>query len=131
MTSGLAILLTQQGAIAPTAAIAAVVGAKAGTTLTSLLASAAMSRSAKRAARANLLFNATGVVAVAPVLDRFAAAMLTLSADPAIAVAWAHLIFSVGVSIPFLIGLRPFERLVLRLWPERAGEAEPAGEPAR
>jgi Na/Pi-cotransporter len=125
VTSGLAIVLVQQGAIAPEAAIAVVVGANAGTTVTSLIASAKMKLSAKRAARANLLFNVVGVIALLPFLRPFAEGVLRLGEKPSLAVALAHLLFNVGVAVPFLLLLRPFERLLLRLWPEQhAGERE-------
>jgi phosphate:Na+ symporter len=117
VTSGLAVLLTQQGALAPDAAIALVVGANVGTTSTALVASAAMSSAAKRAARANLFFNVAGVAAVVPWLDRYAALVLSFEHDPAMSVAWAHLAFNFLVAIPFLVLLRPFERLILKLWP--------------
>jgi Na/Pi-cotransporter len=118
VTSGLAILLVQQRAIAPEAAIAVVVGANAGTTVTSLLASAKMKLSAKRAARANLLFNLTGVLVLLPFLGPFAALVVDLGNAPSTAVALAHLLFNVGIALPFLLLLKPFERLLLRLWPE-------------
>jgi Na/Pi-cotransporter len=120
VTSGLAILLVQQGAIAPAAAIAVVVGANAGTTTTALLASATMKPSAKRAARANLLFNLTGVLVLLPFLGTFAALVIDLGESPSTAVALAHLLFNVGIALPFLVFLKPFERLLLRLWPDPA-----------
>jgi phosphate:Na+ symporter len=120
VTSGLAIVLVQQGAIAPEAAIAVVIGANAGTTVTSLIASAPMQRAAKRAARANLLFNMAGVLALLPVLPSFATWMLRWGKSPSTSVALAHLVFNVGVAVPFLFLLGPFERLLLRLWPEEA-----------
>jgi phosphate:Na+ symporter len=117
VTSGLAVLLTQQGAIAPEAAIAVVIGANVGTTSTSLIASAAMGSAAKRAARANFIFNVTGAALLLPWLERFAALILSAGFDPGMSVAWAHLVFSFMVAIPFLVLLRPFERMILKLWP--------------
>lgn len=125
VTSGLAIVLVQQEAIAPSAAIAVVVGANAGTTVTSLIASARMKLSAKRTARANLLFNLAGVLALLPFLGRFADLVLGWGENPSFAIALAHLIFNVGVAVPFLFLLRPFERLLLRLWPDPPPPAGP------
>lgn len=117
VTSGLAVVLAQQGVVAPEAAIAVVIGASIGTTSTALIASAKMGSAAKRAARANTLFNVVGAVALLPFLDRFSAAILAVGLDDGKSVALAQLVFAVVVAIPFLIFLRPFERLVFKLWP--------------
>lgn len=117
VTSGLAVVLAQQGVVAPEAAIAVVIGASIGTTSTALIASAKMGSAAKRAARANTLFNVVGAVALLPFLDRFSAAILAVGLDDGKSVALAQLVFAVVVTIPFLIFLRPFERLVFKLWP--------------
>ena len=100
VTVGLAVLLVEQGAIAPEAAIAVVVGANVGTTSTALIASSTMGSAAKRASRANLFFNVAGAACVLPWLDTYARLMLAF-----------------GVAIPFLVLLRPVERLLFRLWP--------------
>ena len=121
VTSGLVILLVQQGGVATAAAIAVVVGANAGTTATSLIASLKMNRSAKRAARANLVFNLVGVLVFLPFLSQFSALVLRVTTDPSMSVALGHLFFNVAIAVPFLVFLRPYERLLLWLYPERAG----------
>ncbi len=118
VTSGLAILLVQQGSVAAPAAIAVTIGANAGTTITSLLASAKMNPSAKRSARANLLFNLAGVLLLLPFLGPFSALVIGLGHEPSRSVALAHLIFNAAIALPFLIWLGPCERLLLELWPE-------------
>jgi len=114
------ILLVQQGGVATPAAIAVVVGANAGTTATSLIASLKMNRSAKRAARANLVFNLAGVLVFLPFLSQFSALVLSVTTDPSMSVALGHLFFNVAIAVPFLVFLRPYERLLLWLYPERA-----------
>jgi phosphate:Na+ symporter len=118
VTSGLVILLVQQGGVATAAAIAVVVGANAGTTATSLIASVKMSRAAKRAARAHLIFNLAGVLVFLPFLAQFSAFIHRVTSDPSMSVAFAHLFFNVAIAVPFLVFLRPYERLLLKLYPE-------------
>jgi len=129
VTSGLVIVLTQQEAVAPEAAIAAVVGANVGTTVTAMVAALRMGSPARRAARANLMFNFAGVLLLLPWLPRFARTVLGWADDPAMAVALAHLLFNVGIAGLFLVALRPFERLLLRMWPADPHEAAQPEEP--
>mgnify|MGYP005853361477 CR=1 FL=1 len=92
VTTGLAILLTQQGLMHQTAAIAVVIGANIGTTSTSLVASLGMGRTARRAALANLLFNVGGVLIILPVLPLFSNFVDSLVASRSQTVAMAHLL---------------------------------------
>lgn len=102
VTTGLAIVLVQQGVLPPEAAVAVVVGANAGTTVTGLIASIPMDAFARRSAQMNLLFNTTGVLLVFPWLTPFASWALALGTTPGQGVAIAHLAFNVGVSALFL-----------------------------
>jgi Na/Pi-cotransporter len=102
VTTGLAIVLVQQGVLPPEAAVAVVVGANAGTTVTGLIASIPMDAFARRSAQLNLLFNTAGVLLVLPFLTPFAQGSLALGATPGQGVAIAHLAFNLGVSALFL-----------------------------
>ncbi len=108
IATGLAILLVQQEMLAPTAAIPIVLGANIGTTSTALLASLSMSRTAKRTAVANLVFNFVGVAMFLPFLAEFSAAVVAHSNGPGLAVAWAHLIFNLVLVVVMLVLLRGF-----------------------
>jgi len=131
VTSGLAILLVDQGVIDPKAAIALVIGANIGTTTTGLIASIPLSYAARRAAVANLFFHAVGVLPLLPFLDRYTAALIEFGGTPARAIAWSHLLFNLAVALPLLVLLRPCERLFLRWMPPRADAPPPlpAGAP--
>lgn len=105
VVTGLAIILVQQGSLDIEAAVAIIVGANAGTTVTGLIASIPMSADARRTALANLLINLFGVVAVFPFIPRLAAFVTGLSDRPGISVALAHLVFNLGlaaVTLPFV-----------------------------
>jgi phosphate:Na+ symporter len=117
VTTGLAILLTQQGLMQPTAAIAVVIGANIGTTSTSLIASLGMGRTAKRAALANLLFNVGGTLLIVPVLPLFSRTVDALVESPGQTVAMAHLLFNVVTATIFLFAMRWLELLLNRLMP--------------
>jgi len=87
-------------------------GANIGTTSTGLLAALAMGRNAKRTASANLIFNVVGVLLFLPFLPSFARAVVERSADPAMAVAWAHLIFNLVMTAVMLVLLKVFDRRI-------------------
>lgn len=103
---GLAILLVQQGLLPAEAAVAVVIGSNVGTTSTSLMASLRLGTVARRSATANLIFNVTGLLLVAPVLPWFARAIVASTDSPGIAVAQAHLIFNLALAVIGLPALR-------------------------
>jgi len=106
VTTGLCILLVQQHIMAAEAAIPIVIGANIGTTVTALVASAKMHRTARSVAIANLAFNTFGVLLFLPGMRWFAAKVISSVSDPAVAVAWAQLIFNVVMAVAVLIVLR-------------------------
>jgi Na/Pi-cotransporter len=110
ITTGLAILLVQQGMLPATAAIPIVIGANIGTTSTGLLASLSMQATARRVAVANLVFNALGVLLFIPVINPFAAAVVSFAGEPGMAVAWAQLFFNLVMTAVMLVLLRVFAR---------------------
>ncbi len=105
VTTGLAILLVQQGMLPAEAAIPIVVGANVGSTSTALIASLGMNNSARATAIANTLFNVGGALVFFPFLGPFARAIVAWAGDPGIAVAWAHLLFNLTLGIVFLLTL--------------------------
>jgi phosphate:Na+ symporter len=110
ITTGVCILLVQQAILPATAAIPIVIGANIGTTVTALVASVKMQKTAKQVALANLCFNTFGVVLFLPFLGWFAAKVVNFAGEPGMAVAWAQLIFNVVMTLSVLILLRIFER---------------------
>jgi Na/Pi-cotransporter len=115
VTTGVAILLAQQGILPAQAAIPIVIGSNVGSTSTALMASLGMTPVARSTAIANFVFNAAGMLIYLPFLGPFARAVVERTGDPGIAVAWAHLIFNLTVALLFLLTLDPIERL-LRRW---------------
>ena len=114
VTTGLAIVLVQQGFLSPVAAISIVVGANVGSTSTALIASMAMNSAAKQTALANLVFNLIGAIlfyiAIRPV-----AALISGLAEASLVVAIVHLLFNVTIAIVFLPCIGLVERQLHRL----------------
>lgn len=113
VTTGVAILLVQQGALPPEAAIPMVIGANVGSTSTALVASLGMNAVARATAVANFVFNVAGAVVFFPFIGLFGRTIVDLVGDPGMAVAWAHLIFNVTTALAFLATLDWIEP---RLW---------------
>lgn len=105
VTTGMAILMVQQGILQPEAAIPIVVGANVGSTSTALVASFGMSRTAQATAISNLIFNASGMLLYFPFLRMFSRAVVTVAGDPGSAVALGHLVFNLTIGLLFLITL--------------------------
>ncbi len=114
VTTGVGILLVQQGVLPPQAAIPIVIGANVGSTSTALMASFGMKPVARATAIANFLFNAAGVMIYFPFLASFARGVMDLAGDPGIAVAWAHLIFNLTIALLFLLMLNWVDPLFRR-----------------
>lgn len=104
VTTGLAILLTQQGMLTVESAVPIAIGSNAGSPSTALIVSAAMSSAARAAAWANLFFNLGGVLALTPFLRPFTSWVIRLAgADSAVAL--AHFFFNAGMSVGLLLVL--------------------------
>jgi phosphate:Na+ symporter len=116
VTSGLAVLLTQQGLLSLDQAIPIVFGANIGTTITAALASIGMDRAAKRTAMAHALFNVGGVLLFLPFLGLFPSWLSPLHLAPDKSLAVAHLIFNVVTAFVFLLLISPFSKLVEMFW---------------
>ena len=110
ITTGLCILLVQQNIMNATVAIPIVIGANIGTTVTALVASIRMQRTARRVALANLYFNTFGVLLFLPFLRSFAMRVVESAGNPGVAIAWAQLAFNLAMSFAVLLVLRILER---------------------
>lgn len=115
VVTGLAILLVQQGTLEIHAAVAVVIGANLGSSVTALIASIPMRASAKRLAQVNVLLNFGGVVLFLPFSHPLAELVISITDNPGIAVALAHLIFNASVA---LIALPMLNWLAVRLDPK-------------
>jgi len=112
VTTGLAIVFTQQGLLSLENAVPIIMGANVGTTATALIAMVSMDLAAKKAAMSHFLFNVGGVLLFLPLLLIFGGRLAEVEAPPAIALANIHLAFNVATSALFLVFLGPFTRLV-------------------
>ncbi|MFC3098289.1 Na/Pi cotransporter family protein [Alteraurantiacibacter palmitatis] len=96
---GLAVVAVSQGLLTTPDVVPIVLGANIGTTSTALFAALSMGAVAKRAAFANLVFNAAGVLAFLPFLGAFSAFVVGMTGPGTMAVATAHLLFNLGVAV--------------------------------
>ena len=112
VTTGLAIIFTQQGILGLENAVPLIMGANIGTTATALIAVFNMDAAAKKTALSHFLFNVGGVIIFLPPLLLFGDRLSGIATDPAIALANIHLIFNVVTSIIFLLLINPFVRLI-------------------
>ena len=120
-TTGVVIVLAQQGFLTLDAGIPLVFGANIGTCITAGLASIGTSREAKRVALAHVLFKLAGVLIFIfwiPVFADFIR-MLAERFDSGTArqIANAHTIFNVALALIFLPFTQHFSRLIFKLLP--------------
>jgi len=118
VTTGVAILLSQQGVLPAEAAISIVVGANIGSTSTALLASVGMNNTARATAKANFVFNLVGGIIFYPFLQDFGLMIVGWIKDPGMSVAVAHLIFNLTIALFIIILLDwvepPLHKLLMR-----------------
>jgi phosphate:Na+ symporter len=110
-TVGLVLALASVGLISLNGAIPLILGDNIGTTVTALIASLGVGRSAKRAAVAHLLFNVLGTVIVLALLPFYLRVVVHTATDVARQVANAHTLFNVINALIFL----PFTGLYAKL----------------
>lgn len=112
VTTGLAVVLTQQGLLTTENAIPVLMGANLGTTVTALLAIVNMDVSAKKTAAAHFFFNLGGVLLFLPIVLVFRKQLGSLSQDPALALANFHLLFNLATTLFFLVFINPFASIL-------------------
>ncbi len=119
VTTGLVVVMSQNGLLTTEAAIPIILGANLGSPTTALIVASRMNTSAKRAAVAHFLFSFLGVLIFLPFLVPFTNLIISLGGDAGQQAANAHLVFNVICCIIFLVFIRQFERVVMRLVPGR------------
>lgn len=112
VTTGLAIIFTQQGLLSLDNAVPLIMGANIGTTATALIAVFNMDIAAKKTALSHFLFNVGGVALFTPFLFMSGDYLRNIEVDPAVALATIHLVFNVVTSVIFLAFVSPFARFV-------------------
>ncbi len=114
VTTGLSIILVQQGVLSTEGAIAIIIGSNVGTTSTALLASISMSATAKLAAKANFLFNLFGVLVCLPFIKGFDNLAAYFTDDLGFQVAFAHLFFNIIISLIMLPFIKQFGEWLMK-----------------
>ena len=112
VTTGLAIIFTQQGLLGLENAVPLIMGANIGTTATAMIAIFNMDAAAKKTALSHFLFNVGGVLIFLPVLLLFGHRLGEVEIDAAIALANIHLVFNVVASVIFILLIGPFVRVI-------------------
>jgi phosphate:Na+ symporter len=121
-TTGIVIVLAQQGLISLETGIALIMGANVGTAITALMASIGKPREALRAGAAHAMFNVGGAVIWIPFIGLLASAVEDLGGGDARELANAHTLFNV-INAVLIIGLIPvFARFIERIVPDAPEE---------
>ncbi len=122
-TTGVVIVLSQQGLIGLETGIPIILGANIGTCVTAGLASINTAREAKRVALAHVFFKIAGVMIFLFWIPTFADLVRSMSEsfsnDTARQIANAHTVFNVSLGVIFLPFTTVFAKVIYKLLPER------------
>lgn len=125
-STGMVIVMAQQGLISLEAGIPIILGSNIGTCVTAGLACIGTAREAKRVALAHVLFNVGGVLLFILWIPQLAALVRTIAetfgSGTARQVANAHTIFNISVGLIFLPFVSLFAGLILRILPDKTKE---------
>lgn len=114
VTTGLSIILAQQGVLSIDGAIAIIIGSNVGSTSTSLIASLKMTPAAKLAAKANFLFNFFGAIICFPFINKFVSLADLLAKEVGYQIAFAHLFFNIVISLLVLPFIKQFGNWLMK-----------------
>jgi phosphate:Na+ symporter len=114
VTTGLCIILAQQGVLSIDAAVAIIIGSNVGSTSTALIASLNMMPSAKLAAKANFIFNFLGVVVCFPFIHGLVYLSDLLTDEIGYQIALSHLIFNIIISLLMLPFIKQFGNWLMK-----------------
>lgn len=117
-TVGLTIVMASQGLLSIDSAIPILFGDNIGTTITAVLASVGLNRSARQSAFAHVFFKVIGVIVFLVLIGPFKQLVIMTSSDIARQLANAHTIFNVLNTLLFLPFVDPFVRLVRAVIPD-------------
>ncbi|MCG8550017.1 MAG: Na/Pi cotransporter family protein, partial [Desulfobacterales bacterium] len=122
-TTGVLIVLAQQGLITIEGGIPVILGANIGTCVTAALAGIGASREAKRVAIAHVLFKMAGVLLFSFWIPQFADLIKSLAVQTgsgtARQLANAHTIFNVSLGLCFLPFIGFFSKIVFWIYPDK------------
>lgn len=123
-TTGIVIVLAQQGLITLETGVALILGANVGTAVTAVLAAIGKSREAHRAAAAHVLFNVLGVLIWLPAIGLLIDVVSDAGGGTARQVANAHAVFNIANAAIFVFFVGRIGALIERLLPVRPGEGD-------
>jgi phosphate:Na+ symporter len=115
VTTGLVVVLAQNGLLNLGMGIPLLIGANIGSSTTALIASLDLDIHAKRVGMANFLFNLGGCLIFLPLITPFAALVASYGGPIGQQVANAHIIFNVATLFIFLVMVKPFSILVKKI----------------
>ncbi len=122
-TTGVLIVLAQQGLITLEGGIPVIFGANIGTCVTAALAGIGASREAKRVAIAHVMFKLAGVLLFIFWIPQFAGVIKLLAAQfdsgTARQLANAHTIFNVSLALCFLPFIGFFAKIIHKIFPDK------------
>ncbi|MBU8910707.1 MAG: Na/Pi cotransporter family protein [Desulfobacterales bacterium] len=122
-TTGVLIVLAQQGLITLEAGIPVIFGANIGTCVTASLAGIGASREAKRVAIAHVIFKLSGVCLFVFWIPQFADIIRALAekfgSGTARQLANAHTIFNVSLGLFFLPFINIFSKIIYKIYPKK------------
>ena len=124
-TMAIVLALSFEGLINLQTAIAIILGANIGTSITALLASLGRSVEAKRVAIAHILFRVIMAAIFLPFIPQFATLVGYIPGSAPRQVANAHTLFNLFSALLFLPLLMPYARLIKRLIPKKKTEFQP------
>lgn len=122
--SGIIVILVQARLIDVNIAIAMILGANVGSSLTALISSLELDSFAKRTGLSNLVFNLLGVTVCLIFMNQFITLINSLDVNMAQQVAYAHFIFNSLNTLVFIILLSPFAKLMEKLVPSMEEEIQ-------
>ncbi len=121
-TTGIVIVLAQQGLISIETGVALILGANIGTAVTAILAAMGKTRDAKRAAMGHVVFNVLGVLIWIPFIGVLTGLVEDIGGPIERQIANAHTTFNVINAFLFIGFVPQLARLVTRLVPDRPDE---------
>lgn len=121
-TTGIIIVLAQQGLIGIDTGIPLILGANIGTTITVVLAAIGKPREAGRAAAAHALFNLIGVAIWIPFIGQLAQLVERIGGPIERQIANAHTVFNVVNALLFIGFVTQIATFVTRIVPDREDE---------
>ncbi|HPC09059.1 MAG TPA: Na/Pi cotransporter family protein [Smithella sp.] len=111
------VLLAQQDIVSLENAVAVVMGANIGTTITALLAGTVATRSGKRTAFSHLIFKSTGIGLCFMAMPSFVWILQHISSSVAQQIALAHFLLNLFIVVIFIFLLSPFAAMMTRFFP--------------